>query len=181
VDNFDLEVTGAFLDIRYSGSLAYSKNVGDVHLVQLNNEPTYTTKIAHALNPTTFNITSALDWLETDLRLARVSGYAIIINMHKWDDWQGDWQQQQRFLDMIEKYEVTAIFAGHYHTQGGGKRWMGKVPMFLSGATSQQTYLTASFSDDRKLLHVNLIENNDWQKPHFVHTVLVKSLWASRP
>ena len=58
---------------------------------------------------------------------------------------------------------------------------MGKVPMFLSGATSQQTYLTASFSDDRKLLHVNLVENNDWQKPHFVHTVLVKSLWASRP
>lgn len=181
VDNFDLKVTGGFLDILYSGSLAYSKDVGDVHLVQLNNEPTYTTKISHVLNPTTFNITSALDWLETDLRVARASGYAIIINMHKWDRWQGGWQQEQRFLDMIEKYEVTAIFAGHYHTRGGGKRWMGKVPMFLSGATSQQTYLTASLSDDRKQLHVNLIENNDWQKPYFVDTVPVKSIWTSRP
>ncbi|WP_439820998.1 metallophosphoesterase family protein [Pseudomonas sp. HLG18] len=181
VDNFDLKVTGAFLGVRYSGSLAYSKSIGEVHLVQLNNEPTYTTKIAHALNPTTFNITSALDWLENDLRVARAQGYAIIINMHKWDDWQGDWQQEQRFLDMVEKYQVTAIFAGHYHRRGGGKRWMGQVPMFLSGATSQQTYLTASFSGDRKQLQVNLIENNDWKNPRFVHSVPVKSIWSNRP
>lgn len=47
VDEFDLKVTGGFLNKLYSGSLAYSKNIGEVHLVQLNNEPTYEAHISH--------------------------------------------------------------------------------------------------------------------------------------
>ncbi|QZA96323.1 metallophosphoesterase [Pseudomonas mandelii] len=181
VDNFDLKITGNFLSRLYSGSLAYSKNIGDVHMVQLNNEPTYATKIAHALNPTTFDITSTLDWLENDLRVARTQGYAIIINMHKPLEMMGNSEQEWRFYQMIRKYEVTAIFAGHLHDQGGDAYEVNGVPMYLSGATSQQTYLVASFSEDRKQLQINLVTDNQWQSRKLLDTVPVKSIWASRP
>ena len=181
VDQFDLEVSGSFLNKHYLGSLAYSKNIGEVHLVQLNNEPTYQVKIFHALNPTSFDIKQSLDWLESDLRIARTQGYAIIINMHKPYDWTGSWEQQKRFREMLEKYQVTAMFAGHYHGEGGNQIYMGSVPMFLSGAASQQTYLTASFSKDRKQLEVSLVEGNQWRHRQPVATVPVKSIWASRP
>lgn len=181
VDDFDLKVDGGFLNKRYSGSLAYSKNIGEVHLVQLNYEPTYEVNISHPLNPTTFNITHALDWLENDLRMARAQGYAIIVNMHAPDQWKGTWEQQRRFAAMVAKYEVTAIFAGHYHVEGGSTQYIGGVPTFLSGSASQETYLIASFSEDRKQLHVNLVEKNQWQTRELVRTVAVKSIFASRP
>lgn len=181
VDEFDLKVTGGFLNKLYSGSLAYSKNIGEVHMVQLNNEPTYTTKISHALNPTTFDITSALDWLETDLRLARAQGFAIIINMHKPFEMMGNAAQLQRFRDMITKYQVTAIFAGHLHKDGGDSFRLGNVPMYLSGSTSQQTYLIATFTEDRKQLQINLVKSNQWRSRKLIDTIPVKSIWASRP
>lgn len=181
VDSFDLKITSGFLSKTYSGSLAYSKNIGEVHMVQLNNEPTYTTRISHPLNPTTFEINDALDWLETDLRLARASGYAIIINMHKPLKHKGTRAQQKRFYDMINKYQVTAIFAGHLHTEGGDMYWEGSVPMYLSGSTSQQTYLIASFTEDRKRLEISLVENNQWQNRKLIDTATVHSIFARRP
>ncbi|WLG92302.1 metallophosphoesterase family protein [Pseudomonas cucumis] len=181
VDSFDLNITGGFFNKLYSGSLAYSVNIGEVHMVQLNNEPTYTTRISHALNPTTFDITSTLDWLETDLRLARTQGYAIIINMHKPEEMMGNFEQVRRFYEMIRKYEVTAIFAGHYHQDGGDAYLVNGVPMYLSGATSQQTYLIASFTEDRKQLQIYLVENNQWQNRRLIDTTPVKSIFANRP
>ncbi|WP_449122656.1 metallophosphoesterase family protein [Pseudomonas sp. MPG01] len=181
VDSFDLKITSGFLSKKYSGSLAYSKNIGEVHMVQLNNEPTYTTRIAHPLNPTTFEINDALDWLETDLRLARASGYAIIINMHKPLRHQGTQAQQKRFTDMVNKYQVTAIFAGHLHKDGGDAYWEGSVPIYLSGSTSQQTYLIASFTEDRKQLQVYLVKNNQWRNRTLIDTTPVHSIFAKRP
>lgn len=181
VDNFDLKIAGGFLSKTYSGSLAYSKNIGEVHMVQLNNEPTYSTRIAHALNPTTFDINNALDWLETDLRLARVEGYAIIINMHKPFEMKGDSAQQKRFREMLDKYQVTAIFAGHLHQDGGDSYWVGNVPMYLSGSTSQQTYLITSFTEDRKQLQIYLVKDNQWQNRTLIDTIPVKSIFANRP
>lgn len=181
VDNFDLTISGSVVNRLYSGSLAYSKTIGDVHLVQLNNEPTYTTRIAHFLNPTTFEINSALDWLEKDLRLARVQGHAIIINMHKPFEMKGSPSQQKRFIEMLKTYKVTAVFAGHLHKDGGSSYWLGNVPMYLSGATSQQTYLITSFTEDRKQLQIYLVKNNQWQNRELIDTVPVKSIWANRP
>ncbi|WP_460127739.1 metallophosphoesterase family protein [Pseudomonas sp. H1_D05] len=181
VDSFDLKITSGFLSKKYSGSLAYSKNIGEVHMVQLNNEPTYTTRIAHPLNPTTFEINHALDWLETDLRLARASGYAIIINMHKPLRHQGTQAQQKRFTDMVNKYQVTAIFAGHLHKDGGDAYWEGSVPIYLSGSTSQQTYLIASFTEDRKQLQVYLVKSNQWRNRTLIDTTPVHSIFAKRP
>jgi cytolysin (calcineurin-like family phosphatase) len=181
VDEIDLRISGGALYRLYSGSLAYSKNIGEVHMVQLNNEPTYRNRISHVLNPAIFEITSSLDWLEQDLKSARAQGYAIIINMHKPDGMMGDWEEVKRFWEILARYEVTAIFAGHYHRNGGQVSYLNGVPMFLSGGASQETYLIASFSEDRKQLHVSLVKNNDWQARELIQTVPVKSVFASRP
>jgi hypothetical protein len=136
VDEFDLRVTGGGFGKQYKGSLAYSKNVGEVRLIQLNNEPTYAVDIVHPVH-------------EFKITLARAQGYAIIINMHKPFDHKGNQAQIKRFHDMVNKYQVTAIFAGHLHRDGGDGYWEGSVPMYLSGSTSQQTYLITSFTEDR--------------------------------
>ncbi|MEB0046252.1 MULTISPECIES: metallophosphoesterase family protein [unclassified Pseudomonas] len=163
------------------GSLAYSRTYGDVHLVQLHNEPTYSTVFTgwDWGMPTTYQITDSLDWLEQDLKAARQKGRIILLNMHKPNDWKGSREQIDRFRQMIQKYQVTAVFAGHYHRDGGAwwgydqRTYFGGVPVFLSGGASQQTYLTASFSQDRKSLTVRLVKENKWPKQTEVKTIPV--------
>jgi cytolysin (calcineurin-like family phosphatase) len=177
VQNLDLKISGSAVNRLYSGSLAYSRDVGDVHLVQLHNEPTYSVQISHFLNPTTFDIKNSLDWLEEDLKAARKKGQIIILNMHKPSRWQGNDEQIKRFTRIIEDYKVTAVFAGHLHTRAG-RFWQannfGSVPVYLSGAASQQTYLIASFSKDRKRLDISKVENNNWPSRRVVDTIPVK-------
>ncbi|MHC8343251.1 metallophosphoesterase family protein [Pseudomonas sp. RT6P73] len=164
------------------GSLAYSTNFGLVHLVQLNNEPTYSTEFT-AWNwgvPTRYTITDALDWLERDLKQARQQGRIIMLNMHKPDDWKGSDEQIDRFRTLIQDYKVTAVFAGHFHRDGGEwwdyNKWkyFGDVPVFLSGGASAQTYVTTRFSEDWKSLTVNLVKNNKWSEQQEIETVPVR-------
>lgn len=171
VTSMDLSVQGAVLgNTYYSGSLAYSKDFGDVHMVQLNNEPTYTVKFSggNPIAPIVYDITPSLDWLERDLKAARERSKIIILNMHKAYDWVGSDEQIARFRAMIAKYQVTAVFAGHDHFTPGqyysGTKYdyFGQVPVFLSGAASQQTYLIATFSADRKRLNVSVVRNSNW-------------------
>jgi cytolysin (calcineurin-like family phosphatase) len=177
VGNMDLAARSSWPSTIYYGSLAYSKDYGDVHLVQLHNEPTYSVTFSSGtfVSPTVFEITPALDWLERDLQQAREQGKIILLNMHKPADWMGDWSQERRFRDLVMKYEVSAIFAGHLHGSGGSSWYTGDVPGFISGSASQQTWLIASFSEDRKNLHISLVENNQWQKRELIATVPVKS------
>ncbi|CRL47877.1 MULTISPECIES: metallophosphoesterase [Pseudomonas] len=177
VGSFDLKISGPFFNKLYSGSLAWSRDVGDVHFVQLNNEPTYSDRISHPLNPTTFEITDSLDWLEQDLKTARAKGQIILLNMHKPGYWKGDSEQVTRFRKIIADNKVTAVFAGHLHEDAGGFQggyYFGDVPLFLSGAASQQTYLIASFSQDRKSMTVDLVKGNHWPSRTFVATVAVR-------
>ncbi|MEO4013444.1 metallophosphoesterase family protein [Pseudomonas rossensis] len=168
--SMDLAARSGGLGTIYYGSLAYSKSFGDVHVVQLNNEPTYTVSFTSG-NPfsrTSFEITDALDWLERDLKNARAQGKIIILNMHKVYRWDGSDDQISRFKQMIEKYKVTAVFAGHDHWGAGAyfdwdkSKHFGSVPVFLSGAASQQTYLIASFSEDKQHLSVSVVRNSNW-------------------
>ncbi|POA33436.1 MULTISPECIES: metallophosphoesterase [unclassified Pseudomonas] len=170
VESMDLAARSSGVGTIFYGSLAYSKNVGDVHMVQLNNEPTYTVSFTsgNPFAPTVFEITPALDWLEGDLKSAREQGKIIILNMHKVFDWKGDDEQIARFQQMLEKYRVTAVFGGHDHWGAGtyfdwGKsQYFGDVPVFLSGSASQQTYLIASFTADRQSLAVSVVRNSNW-------------------
>lgn len=156
--------------LTYSGSLAYSKSYGDVHVVQLNNEPTYSVNFtagsALTFNKIRYEISHSLDWLERNLKDARAQGKVIILNMHNPGDWKDGYAKGGRFREMIERYGVTAVFAGHFHLHlGGYKRpdFFGSVPVFVSGSASQQTYLTADFSEDRKQLTVSRVTNNNWR------------------
>lgn len=183
VGSMDLAARASWPSTIYYGSLAYSREYGDVHLVQLHNEPTYSVSFSSGtlFSPTVFEITPALDWLERDLEQARAQGKIILLNMHKPNDFMGDWSQEKRFRDMIDKYEVTAMFAGHLHRNGGSMWYTSSVPGFISGSASQQTYLIASFSEDRKNLHVYAVDNNQWQKRELIATVPAISKRTSRP
>ncbi|MBV7478399.1 metallophosphoesterase [Pseudomonas sp. PDM31] len=169
VDSMDFGVRVSGRTDVYYGSLAYSRTIGDVHLVQLNNEPTYSVTFFSGtplISPLEVRITDALDWLERDLRKARQQGRIIILNMHKVRGWMGSEQQIERFRTMIQAYKVTAVFAGHYHWHSG-RYWnasdrFGNVPVFLSGSAIRQTYLIASISADRQALTVNRVEGNYW-------------------
>lgn len=183
LDSLDLKVSSAMsITKMVAGSLAYSRTYGDVHLVQLHNEPTYST-VFTAWDwgmPTVYQITDALDWLEQDLKVARQKGRVILLNMHKPDEWKGSREQVDRFRQMIQKYQVTAVFAGHYHRNAGNwwgydqRTYFGDVPVFLSGGASGQTYLTASFSADRKNLTVKLVRENQWPKQAELKTIPVR-------
>jgi len=164
------------------GSLAYSKVMGDVHLVQLNNEPTYETNFI-AWNwgvPSSYVISQSLDWLEADLKEARDKGRIIILNMHKPDRWKGSAGQISRFKSMIKRYNVTAVFAGHLHTEPGryagwnSRDYFDDVPVFLSGAASSQAYLITEFSRDRKTLTVYQVSNNNWPSRKVIETIAVR-------
>jgi cytolysin (calcineurin-like family phosphatase) len=182
IENMDLAARSSWPSTIYYGSLAYSKDFGDVHLVQLHNEPTYEVTFSSGvfLSPTVYEITPALDWLERDLRRAHAQGKIILLNLHKPAKWQGSDEQISRFRTMIEEYGVTAVFAGHEHEHAGWRGWWGReeiygdVPVFLSGAASQQTWLFASLSEDRKELAISVVADNDWRNPREVEVIPVK-------
>ncbi|MEA9995041.1 metallophosphoesterase [Pseudomonas sp. 10B1] len=181
VDNMDLAAKDATFGRSYYGSLAYSRTMGQVHWVQLNNEPTYhvnfTAGNALLFNKREYEITHALDWLERDLQGARASAKIIILNMHKPGRWSGDDHLVQRFRDMIQRYGVVAVFAGHKHLElgqyDGDLRRFGEVPVFLSGAAFRQSYLIATLSDDKTSLTVSVVEKNDWRARRPVATLKI--------
>lgn len=180
VDNFDLVLRDEGGRKTFYGSLAYSKDYGDVHLVQLNNEPTYSVRFSSGfpLFKTDYEISDSLDWLEKDLKVARDKNQIIILNMHKPDRWAGTREQMERFRMMIEKYAVTAVFAGHLHTDPGGyyrnSSSFGSVPVYLSGGASNQTYLIAEFAADRKTMDVHQVNANNWPSRQLIATLDVR-------
>ncbi|MGH8335134.1 MAG: metallophosphoesterase family protein [Pseudomonas fluorescens] len=166
----------------YYGSLAYSRSVGDVHLIQLNNEPTYSVNFSSGFfwGRVGFEVSDSLDWLERDMQRARNQGKIILLNMHKPDRWKGSPEQIARFKAMIKQYEVTAVFAGHLHNSPGQyygwnrADYFGDVPVFLSGGASSQTYLIASFAQDRKTLTVHQVNGNKWPSRKAIETIKVR-------
>ncbi len=180
VDNFDFAARVKEGRKTYYGSLAYSKNYGDVHLVQLNNEPTYSVTFSsgYPLFKVDYEITDALDWLERDLKAARAQDKIILLNLHKPSGWAGSSEQVDRFKAMIAKYAVTAVFAGHLHTRPGyyfyySHQNFGDVPVYLSGGASNSTYLIAEFADDRKKLNVFQVNGNNWPRRELIDTIEV--------
>ncbi|MEK4418557.1 metallophosphoesterase [Bacillus sp. FSL K6-0268] len=173
----------------YSGSFAYSTDMGPIHSIQLNNYPTMTfpdKTVSTKMGRIKFTLESSLDWLEQDLKSASASGQAIIINLHEPNNWGWDSDKypqsqypnlesgpNQRFINLLKEYDVKAVFAGHYHTEHGlstsYKNYFGDVPVFISGSAAQATYLIAEYnSNDLKVYGVN---NNDWQAKTLLKTI----------
>jgi hypothetical protein len=168
VDTMHLYVEKTGWNETWLGSLAYSKRLGDVLLLQLNNEPAYEVSFSSRQGFKTydFRIINSLDWLEEQLKRARADNLIVLLNMHKPSDWQASQEELQRFKAMIRTYEVSAVFAGHLHPFGGRyyeADYFGAVPLFLSGSASQRTYLTAEIDRERRHLSVSKVADNDWK------------------
>jgi len=153
------------LRTNYVGSLAYSWDIGNVHFVQLHNYPLYERNFegydAGAARRKVVNIKHSLDWLEADLTRSRNEGKAIILNYHDSDQHWPDFyapatynQLKSRFTEILTKYNVSAVFVGHYHTSigkltppRGFSEVYGSVPVFYCGSASQNKYLLVRFQN----------------------------------
>lgn len=180
VANMDLAARASGLTKTWYGSLAYSRDYGDVHLVQLHNEPTYSVNFSTRsfFQTTAYEITACLDWLERDLQRARAQGKIILLNLHQPFHWPVRETEIFRFTTMIEDYGVTAVFSANAHKQSGkyesGNYIYGDIPLFMSGSAVQQSWLFATVSADRTQLTVNVVAGNDWRNPVATHTVPIK-------
>lgn len=152
---------------RYTGSLAYSMQFGQLLTLHLQNEPTYTKKFESGRS--TIHITSSLDFLERELRWARLAGKDVILNMHKapFDNWtaQAGSADRTRFINLMKDNEdiILGIFAGHLHRSIGIRSMIGRIPVYLSGAPHYETFLTATYDDEARSLRVFKVAGNDWK------------------
>ncbi|MER8437893.1 metallophosphoesterase [Mesorhizobium sp. M1312] len=136
----------------FTGSLAYSFNLGSVHCVMLHNYPFYTRKWHYQIatgGQRNYIITSSWDWLVEDLAHARQRGDAIFVFTHAYSDDQfKPGAALDQFRSLMSQTGVSAVFAGHIHkdcklidTIGPGG-----IPVFRSGAGSQQNFLMLDIS-----------------------------------
>lgn len=159
----------------YFGSFAYSMDVGPIHFIQLNNDPTQFFSISTNMGIEKYTMENALNWLKQDLKDAKQYGQAIIINMHKPNSWKyGDEEQKTRFKKLLDDYNVKAAFAGHYHKKSGHipfeyEEFFGNIPVFLSGSASQKTYLTVEYNNNE--MKVYQVRNNNWKSKTLVKTI----------
>ena len=154
--NFDHTYAGG----KHTGSLAYSFDIGNIHVIQLNNEPTYTTYFETGGGSAVgakrkFNITSSMAWLERDLTSAKSRGKYTIINLHKPDKWKDESVRLGKFTQLIQDKKVIAIFAGHHHRSLGQSQSFGRVPAFQSGALMGKTYIRLLFNYNERAVQVN--------------------------
>ncbi len=139
----------------HSGSLGYSWDIGNVHFVQLNNYPTYTRQWNgwnfSGARRDYFDIKSAIAWLRNDLQTARAQGKRLILNLHDW----GAASASSELQAVLRDYNVSAIFAGHWHSTFGqygsvGPYSDGKtVPIYFSGAPHYGHFLLSRFVNDK--------------------------------
>ncbi|PEE68564.1 metallophosphoesterase [Bacillus thuringiensis] len=159
----------------YFGSFAYSMDVGPIHFIQLNNDPTQIFSISTNMGIEKYTMENALNWLKLDLEDAKQYGQAIIVNMHKPNNWQHDNEEiKTRFKKLLDDYNVKAVFAGHYHKESGYfpskyDDFFGNVPVFLSGSASQKTYLTVEYNNNE--MKVYKVSNNNWRNKTLLRTI----------
>jgi len=145
------------------GSLAYSLVIGDILAIQLQNEPTYSVRFES--DRRTFRISESLDFLEKELKWAREAGKDVMLNMHKppYAHWQSP--DNPRFRQLMKDNEdlILGIFAGHLHGVSGKYKTVGTIPVYLSGAPSRETFLTAFYNPQDRELLVFKVAGNDWR------------------
>lgn len=147
----------------HSGSLAYSFDIGKVHIVQLNQEPTYTVEFQSGVaDKHDFKISSSMPWLAADLRSAKARGQITLVNLHQRAGWKSDSVRDGEFKNLLEANGVVAVFAGHYHDQVGRAGSIGKIPVFQSGALMARSYLALYFDWHENIMHVkNIVDSVD--------------------
>lgn len=162
--NFDYRFnSGGGFPSQHVGSLSYSFDVGKLHIVQLNIEPTYTRQFEGGTRdyPIYFKIENSMNWLSADLRDAKRRGQVSIVNLHKRTQWQDPQVLTGAFKDLLEDTGVIAVFAGHYHNQLGRWTTIGNVPVFQTGSLLDRSYLALYFDWHENILHVKSVANEE--------------------
>lgn len=150
----------------FNGSLAYSWNEENIHFVQLKNYPLFKKSWNNYVlikgRRIEYNIKDSLEWLEHDLFDARKLGKVIILNFNNagqnWEEGYTKLEEEKlrkKFIDIINKYEVSAIFVGNDHKKIVKSGNIGGIPTFYSGSIPQKKYLLVKFS--RSKIIVNLL------------------------
>lgn len=146
--------------VMVTGSLAYSFNIGNIHLIQLQNYPTYTNSWTSYVGVSVgYYITSSMNWLESDLQAARARGDVILVNLHDYDD---HFQPTTEFDQLMVEYNVSAVFRGHYHGNINLQRYIeGQVPLFNCGSPTYNQYLAVTFPANSPSFYVATVQNGD--------------------
>ncbi|MDU8501103.1 metallophosphoesterase [Pseudomonas syringae] len=166
---------------RYSGSFAYYKDFGRVRYIQLNLNPSYINWFYSAGIPLVrskyeFDIQSPVEngWLERVLNNAMQQKKFVIIGMHDPAEWtySPDSRTQSilyKFRNLLKVYNVSAIFAGHFHANAGSLHspYEG-VPVFLSGSATDETFLVVDIDEGGKSFQTWLVKNNNPQTAQFL-------------
>jgi len=158
LDSFDLYKSSFYESPtnrnEYYGSLAWSKTVGDIHVVFLGSSPIYenTASSYHGGTATTniIKIRTAMEWLDKDLARARSEGKIIIVMWHEPNEnlngdgggYPVDSQTTPAIFNaVLKKYGVSAVFHGHVHGNGYymGRRH-GGVPSFIAAGATCKSY-----------------------------------------
>lgn len=142
---------------------------GNIFALQLNNDPTMD---YISTWDKTRGIVPNLDWIENQLRYAYDKGYNIIINVHKPNNWK--YGPNELFKTMLKKYNVKAVFAGHYHYNIGKqtqyKDYFGDVPVYLSGSSSQKKYLITEYTDSEMKIYT--VTDNKWNNSKTLNSTI---------
>ncbi|WP_122266596.1 metallophosphoesterase [Pseudomonas syringae] len=179
---------------RYSGSFAYYKDLGRVRYIQLNLEPSYINWFYSLGTPLVrskyeFDIQSPVEngWLERVLIDARAQRKFVIIGMHDPAEWTYSPNSRTReiltrFRNLLKLYDVSAIFAGHFHASAGrySSTYDG-VPVFLSGSATEETFLIVDVNESSSLFQVWLVKNNNPQAAQYLGALPLKLSVAVPP
>lgn len=163
--SFDMERVKGYTFPVYTdtiiGSLDYSWNIGNIHYVHLNNYPEYKRSWSNYRSDRAEVITVIIlpgkEWLERDLSTARKQGKSIILNIHDVSVPYND----EDFRKLLDKFRVSAIFAGHFHDIIGTDPLLytfntenNSVPTFFCGSAEANKYLYASFEPDNMTVKI---------------------------
>jgi len=167
--NIDVKTTsGAGVGTIYEGSLAHSEWHNNLHVVQTNNSPVYTTSFESGVkyfDKLKFNIRSSLGFIDDKMAFASSWGKVNILVTHKPNSWKNfSAADAEAFRAMMKKHKVAAVFAGHLHAGHGiynNPGYFGDTPVFLSGSASYETYLIVESVPEQKKLRVFSVRNNN--------------------
>lgn len=105
----------------------YSWNFGDVHFVQVNRF--FGDTIVGNANPQEWE-----NWIKRDLRKNASNGEPVVIVQHYTftDEWGSNWwgeESRKKMAEILEPYNVIAIFAGHIHNED--RQEFEGIPVFV--------------------------------------------------
>lgn len=149
-------------DRHHTGSYAYSKTIGNIKFIQLNNHFNYAVEFSTGIiDKTYYHIHPSLRWLEREMVSAEKKGNYIVINLHRQpsDSSMGSEADRKKFYDLVRDHRVLAIFHGHTHIAAlRGK--IGDTEVFDSGASFKKTFLTAAVDESKGTMSVYIASDN---------------------